>query len=229
MMYLNYVLQKNINLKLNSEICDNLIEKYDLNDIIYNKLNITNDENKELNDYKYRSKRYLVNALGMYHKIFMVNQLKKEYEEENGFKYDIVIRCRPDFMYESLLQIETLQLILNNENKDNFILKVLDKYAFNSLSNDKFSLGTSKAMDIYCDLILNIKEITEKLINKKILVEGQIYDKIYIDDKKLKRIWIDFLYERNDRPGKTKLKDSQRKCLIVCKKTKKILNKKYNV
>jgi len=46
-----------------------------------------------------KHKGYLVNAMGMYYGIKKSNDLRKKYEQENGIKYDVVIRARLDFKW----------------------------------------------------------------------------------------------------------------------------------
>jgi len=51
-------------------------------------------------------KKYAHNAMGMYYKIMKCNELKKLYESEMGFKYDVVIRARLDFIRERKMNLD---------------------------------------------------------------------------------------------------------------------------
>jgi hypothetical protein len=44
----------------------------------------------------------------MYYSIYKSNELKKQYEIENNFKYDYVIRLRMDVQFEYELDIEDI-------------------------------------------------------------------------------------------------------------------------
>jgi hypothetical protein len=44
------------------------------------------------------------NCLKMYYSIYKVNQLKKEYEIENNILFDIVVRVRPDILFDTPLK-----------------------------------------------------------------------------------------------------------------------------
>lgn len=150
-------------------------------------------ESKLLNECKFdeiikdHKENYVANAIGMYYKIYRANELKKQYEKENNFKYDIVIRCRPDFSFEDPLLLEHLKLATNNT-----IIKPRDSYSIKSDSNDKFSLGTSEVMDKYCDLYHRIYEYYKK----GCVIEGQNLDKFHCDQLKLEKKWIKLDHHR---------------------------------
>jgi hypothetical protein len=38
-------------------------------------------------------------VVSLFESVFYANELKKQYEEENNFKYDYVVRCRPDLIF----------------------------------------------------------------------------------------------------------------------------------
>ena len=196
--------------KFNENVFKELLNKYELNDCL-NTFKINDDDNEEIKKRKNKQRKYFSNGIGMYHKIFMVNELKKEYEKENGFTYNIVIRCRPDFMYESYLKRESLDIILNHNSPNNVILKALDRYATAAKSNDKFSIGTSELMNKYCELILHFKKYYLFLKSKNKIVEGQLLDNTHCQNMNFELLWFHFLYERNDRPGKTKITEYHKK------------------
>jgi hypothetical protein len=87
------------------------------------------------------------NAVNMFYKIYKCNQLKKEYEDENNFKYDFVIRARCDVKYNE-------KLILKNDKNTLYVPFGND---YNGL-NDQFSFGDSETMDKVSDLYLNIND-----------------------------------------------------------------------
>jgi len=83
--------------------------------------------------------RNVNNVLGMYYKIKSSNDLKIEYEKENNFEYDMVIRCRTDLMME----------------RQHFIKGFETKYLYMCKDfrwtgeNDKIAWGSSRVMNVY--------------------------------------------------------------------------------
>jgi hypothetical protein len=68
------------------------------------------------------------------------NQLRIEYEKENGIRYDFIIRCRPDLMF--VKPLDHLSLL------DLSYVHVPDFHAYDGI-NDRFAIGCSEHMDIY--------------------------------------------------------------------------------
>jgi len=93
----------------------------------------------------------------LFYSLMMANWLKKEYEVENNFKYDLVVKTRYDFVYYpestfnpiSQLQYEPLtdhlEIFTNGSNRMNM------EYSRINVS-DTFFYGNTTAMDIMCDL-----------------------------------------------------------------------------
>ena len=85
-------------------------------------------------------------VFNMWWGIYQANELKKQYEEQNGFKYDIVIRTRFDI--EILEEVE-----LRNWNNSLFIPMGSDhRDGF----NDFLAYGKSHIMDYYCSNFHNL-------------------------------------------------------------------------
>ncbi len=80
--------------------------------------------------------------LPLFYKMYACNQLKKNYEAENNFVYDMVIRIRPDLM---------LMEEIPNIVKNNFDILWVDKYGTVPLymASDKFAVSNSSNMDYY--------------------------------------------------------------------------------
>jgi hypothetical protein len=100
------------------------------------------------------------NCLMMYYGIYMSNKLKKDYEKERNFVYDMVIRCRMDLFFSYASFDETLEDVKNNiiylapnENIDIIFNKgmkeQLVKQGAKFMPNDQFAYGNSGAMDYY--------------------------------------------------------------------------------
>ena len=45
-----------------------------------------------------------------YFKLHLVNELRKQYETDNGFKYDAIIRCRPDALFNNPIKVDEYTL-----------------------------------------------------------------------------------------------------------------------
>lgn len=98
------------------------------------------------------NKRNINGILSMYHKIYECNKLKIQYEKENNFKYDAVIRFRSD--------IELLQKIeINNLDKIN-----IPKFGDYSGIQDQIAFSNSNNMDQYSELYLNIENYLEFIL-----------------------------------------------------------------
>lgn len=96
-------------------------------------------------DLSYQRERYTVVApaeKNVYYQLYggkRVNELRKEYEKENGFEYDYVVKIRPDVSFLTPVDFSSLEkgfLFLPNGH---------DHTGF----NDRFAVGESKIMDIY--------------------------------------------------------------------------------
>lgn len=83
----------------------------------------------------------------MFYKIMMANKIRKEYEKENKFTYDCVIRCRPDMLFKNGIQSHNLIML------DKVHIPLI--HSFNGL-NDQFAYASGQVMDIYSDLYQSI-------------------------------------------------------------------------
>lgn len=89
-------------------------------------------------------------SIAQYYGILQANNLKKEYENNNGFVYDLVIRARMDSFFEEVIpekditeaiRENILFVSCNCEQKDYPHIHTTDVFAF----------STSKIMDIYAE------------------------------------------------------------------------------
>jgi len=96
------------------------------------------------------------NIFNMYYNIYKVNQLRVNYEQDNNFKYDAVIRTRPDLGLVSEVNIKDYDL--------NSIIMPNDKWhGIDQTSNDQFAFGTSDAMSIYSDVMNHLEKYEKQL------------------------------------------------------------------
>ena len=89
----------------------------------------------------------------MYSRIYKCNKLKEEYEYNNGFKYDIVIRSRPDLIIKEKIPLK----IIKNIDKNTIYVPSVNKYDVLTSNRfigtvDQFALGDSDSMNIYADV-----------------------------------------------------------------------------
>jgi hypothetical protein len=92
------------------------------------------------------------NVKKMYQKIYLCNELKRKYELDNNFKYDLVIRLRPDLMIGEPIPID----VVKNINKNTVYYPSVNKYDLFTSNRvigitDQFAFGDSNSMDVYSD------------------------------------------------------------------------------
>lgn len=92
---------------------------------------------KEPNHYK--------GALPSSSKMYFANELKKDFEKENKFKYDIVIKLRPDLIIRKKINKNYLNEAANKD----IIFFEKDLLSENFQLSDKFAFGNSEVMDYY--------------------------------------------------------------------------------
>ncbi len=110
-------------------------------------------------DYIKEKDNYVsLGTLSMYNKIYLANKLKKDYENENNFTYDYVIRIRPDLIIKEYLP----DYIFNNENTNKiyfpYISDIFSYYGY----PDFLAIGNSKLIDTYSDIFLYLLENNSK-------------------------------------------------------------------
>ena len=92
-----------------------------------------------------------------WYSVYKCNELKKQYEIENDFKYDLVIRCRFD-------------LNIINFNLDNidpnyvYVCGELHRTNKSGLPNDLFAISSSKNMDIYSSIFVRLDEFRYQIV-----------------------------------------------------------------
>jgi hypothetical protein len=169
-LYLNIINNKN-KFKNNFKIINYEIEIKKIIDILKPIDYIINDYDPEIQkkectinninflntNYKNeKEKKYAINGICMYYKIFKCNKLKSNYEKKKKFKYDLVWRARLDYNFLKELAFPFELYPFKNMS---FIIN--DRYVFLSKrkNNDKFFGGSSKIMDELCNIYHTIPEI----------------------------------------------------------------------
>ena len=104
----------------------------------------------------------------MFYSIYEANQLKKQYEQENNFIYDLVIKTRIDINYNEQLDIFKIAKDINKNNifaskkyqecrmNDSYPTK--SEFYYGSLS-DTWFMTSSENMNKCCDIYPNFEKI----------------------------------------------------------------------
>jgi hypothetical protein len=122
------------------------------------------------------------NAISMYHKSNESVLLKQNFEIENDFKYDLVIKTRPDILYH-----EKIPSIISEY--DGSLFYILNKYTHHTGYGDIFFAGNSNTVDSF----FNLYNDFEILFSKNLKFCPHEYVKHYLEYKS-----IDFrLFEMN--------------------------------
>jgi hypothetical protein len=67
--------------------------------------------NQKITDSHYGPQKYI---LEQYFRIYKCNEMKKEYENKNEFKYDYCMRLRPDFYYDNIINLNKINIQNNS-------------------------------------------------------------------------------------------------------------------
>jgi hypothetical protein len=97
----------------------------------------------------------------MYNKIYLANKLKKEYEIDNNFIYDYVIRIRPDLVVKEHLP----SYIFNDNLKNNIYMPIILKLYIIIDYPDFMAISSSHNMDIYSDIFNYLSNLKNNKIN----------------------------------------------------------------
>lgn len=122
---------------------ENLDSTIEFITILMDKIVEANRENSQMTTYRWGRPR---NIVGMFYKMWRCNKMKSQYETENNFKYDLVIRCRPDLFIDNYNFTEP---------KENTIqINIRER-----LINDLIFCGPSETMDKICNILPWITDI----------------------------------------------------------------------
>jgi hypothetical protein len=134
--YVSYHSQNNINTNL-ADI-DNILSLYDPRIYEFLSDRYIPDEMLKFDGFKTLNNGFLTHIGMMFYRMYKANILKKEYEFDNNFKYDFVIRSRFDVKVNSVMFNKNYFYIVNTNN--NFC--------------DLFFAGDSHIMDIISECYL---------------------------------------------------------------------------
>jgi hypothetical protein len=108
----------------------------------------------------------------MWYGIHSANELKKNWEQQNSFKYDIVIRSRFDLDVFDKFDFVDWDLVRNN------FINIPIGWDHRGGLNDLFAYGTSEAMDYYSSLFLFLNKYIQSgtLIHPETLLRRHLLD-----------------------------------------------------
>lgn len=102
--------------------------------------------------------RIINNTISYYYSLNQVNNLKKAYEYDNGFKYDWVVRCRTDTILHTKINYKHYDSnVINFSNISN---------QPDGMINDWFDFGGSKVMDVFMSVFPIFDFAIEKCMNE---------------------------------------------------------------
>jgi len=116
------------------------------------------------------------NVVIMYKRKYICNKLKKKYESRNHFKYDIVIRCRPDLFIKEQIP----EKIINNIEKNTLYYPVINNFDFITSYfgvNDQIYISDSDTMNIIANLY-NILLDKKQELSYNVIPEKMLFDYI---------------------------------------------------
>lgn len=139
------------NNKLNEDEIQNIFNPIEMvvEDFTQLKDNFTIDKfytNQRVHPGTYNHESKIHYCLPMFYKWFQCNELKKKYEAENNFRYDLVVKSRPDIFF--------LRPILSNEFDPQYLY-------MRQRFQDFLLFSSSKNIDIVTSIWTNFKHLIE--------------------------------------------------------------------
>ena len=130
------------------------------------------------NEYKLETNANLVSMISMWYKTLRANQLRKKYEGLMGFKYDLIIKTRPDIILE-----EPIDLIQS----DNLVIPF--GWDWSEGINDLMAWGNQSNMETYCELFYSFGSLANSM--DKINPETMLKEYLKIKNIKTERPKVD--------------------------------------
>ena len=117
---------------------------------------------------KIENKDFLENSVSMFEKIYLCNELKKEHENKHNFKYDVVIRIRPDLLIKSDFKIDL-------ENINDYFYSPHDLLSKNTgFVTDKVFYGSSDTIDKAVNIYKDLKNKSDKCLIPEIVFKSYL-------------------------------------------------------
>ena len=130
------------------------------------------------NEHKLETNANLVSMISMWYKTIRVNQLRTKYENLMGFKYDLIIKTRPD------IRIEEPMNLIQSPN-----LSIPYGWDWSEGINDLMAWGNQYNMDTYCELFYMFASLANSM--DKINPETMLKQYLKIKNIKTERPKVD--------------------------------------
>jgi hypothetical protein len=130
------------------------------------------------NQHKLETNANLVSMISMWYKTLRVNQLRTQYENLMGFKYDLIIKTRPDIKIE-----EPINLIQSPN------LSIPYGWDWSGGINDLMAWGNQSNIQMYCELFYMFNALANYM--DKINPETMLKEYLNIKNIKTERPEID--------------------------------------
>lgn len=147
---------------------------------IYKPKNIIIEPLIKRNGEKYR--KYLIDdrcpngVVNMFYKIHKANLLCEDFCKSLDYKYDIIVRARPDLLFQNYINSDDLERATN----DSSLLFVPKNGHYGGI-NDQFAFGSSEAMSIYANCYTNLDQITTTTpLVPELVLKQQLVNKVNI-------------------------------------------------
>lgn len=92
-------------------------------------------------------------------KIYLANELRREYERRHGVAYRAVVRARPDLLYETRVNLDMFDLGLTQPMGQRGSRKQTPNGPVLYQQSDVFAVGSPAAMDVYSSLYVSISRL----------------------------------------------------------------------
>lgn len=107
-----------------------------------------NDLNDQSFDFLKEKDRLKYVIKSQFYNIFECNELRKKFENDNNFNYDIIIRARPDAFFFNEIKEDILNEIFISNSI--FVPNNYFCYHYSPYTTDCFAIGKREYMDSYC-------------------------------------------------------------------------------
>jgi hypothetical protein len=121
-----------------------------INNIIQS-LEISDHEQLEIFPVQNLLECNIENVQKQFYHIYRADMLRQQFETQNNFVYDLIIRTRPDLGLTSQVNLKDLNI------QDSQIIMPHNDWHGTPKCNDQFAIGNSRNMKLYSDLFINLK------------------------------------------------------------------------
>ena len=118
--------------------------------------------------------------LPMFYKMYECNKLKSQYEEENGFKYDMVIRLRPDLKICKMLPKKIFKQlnIIWTEGISDKRYRCCDRFAISNSANIDYYTSVWEHLKEYWENPLGAGKVTDYRMGGQLMKHHSLQSKI---------------------------------------------------